>query len=367
MFEDKIAKSKIQLIMNQPFFATLALGFRYEETDQTETADIDGKTLRYNPNFVKDLPMAKLNGLIAHEVMHVANLHHTRRSGRDIAKWNKACDYAINQILIDAKFELPDGALLDPAYVGMSAEQIYAKLPDDPNDKGKSDPGGTGGVKDAPGDTEPERKQAEADAKQMLQKAAMIAKKAGTLPAGFEELIKDIMQPKIDWRAVLSEFLTEKSRADYTWRQPSKRYLYAGLYLPSLESVEKGKFIFALDTSSSVDDEKLSEFGSEVQSAVNEVAESLTVYHVDTKVQKIEEFEADDQLVLIAKGRGGTDFRPAFDDIEQKGIEPAALVYFTDGDCSSFPKDPGYPVLWAIYGPLYKKFNPPFGDKILIE
>jgi hypothetical protein len=41
--------------------------------------------------------------------MHCAALHHTRREGRDLRRWNIACDHAINPLLVAAGFELPKG------------------------------------------------------------------------------------------------------------------------------------------------------------------------------------------------------------------------------------------------------------------
>jgi predicted metal-dependent peptidase len=52
---DKITKAKIQLLIKEPFFATLALSIKYEECSEIKTADIDGVTMRYNPNFIEKL------------------------------------------------------------------------------------------------------------------------------------------------------------------------------------------------------------------------------------------------------------------------------------------------------------------------
>ena len=73
---------------------------------------------------------AELEAVLAHEVLHCALGHHCRRGGRDPQLWNEAADLAINPILIGNGFTLPAGALLDPAFNNLSAEEIYARLID---------------------------------------------------------------------------------------------------------------------------------------------------------------------------------------------------------------------------------------------
>ena len=85
----------------------------------------DGVSLFYNPAFVETLNAAELAGVLAHEVMHPALQHHTRRGDRDRKRWNMACDYAINPLLLDAGLTLPKDVLIDHRFRGMSAERIY--------------------------------------------------------------------------------------------------------------------------------------------------------------------------------------------------------------------------------------------------
>lgn len=379
MQHDKVTKAKVQLILSQPFFATLALSMKFIEDNTIETACTDGESIRYNSEFINSLDVEKTKGLIAHEVMHVASLHHTRRNGRDADKWNIACDYAINQLLKDSGFTLPEGGLINPAYKNKSSEEIYKLLPDQPKDKnnqgngnsggGKnSDPGKCGGVSDAPAKTQTEMQQKEAEAKQLVAQAATVARQQGKLPAHLERLIGEVMQARVNWKDVLNNFITEITRNDYTFSFPSKRYLSQGLYLPSLRSIEKGKFIFIVDTSGSVWSyvQLLESIFSEMQSILSEIAETITVYYVDTKIHgEPIEYESDEMLNMNPIGGGGTDFKPAFDHITKNGIEAAAIVYFTDGYCNSFPTDPGIPTLWATYE--NKNFSPPFGEVVKID
>ena len=88
----------------------------------------DGSRIVYNPAFVDQLKPAELEGTLAHEVMHCALGHQCRRGNRDPGLWNEAADFAINPILIANGFTLPAGALIDPAFANLSAEEIYARM-----------------------------------------------------------------------------------------------------------------------------------------------------------------------------------------------------------------------------------------------
>lgn len=124
----KMLKARMELVLEHPFFANLALRLEFREDKTCHTAWSDGQTLGYNPNYIDALPLSKVMGMQCHEVLHLACGHHTRRGLRDKKLWNTACDYAINNVLLDAGMELPTGYLDDPKHHGKSAEAIYSAL-----------------------------------------------------------------------------------------------------------------------------------------------------------------------------------------------------------------------------------------------
>jgi len=126
--EEKLCRARTQLLLNQPFFGTLCLRLKLVATPSFPTMATDGRRLAYNPAFVAQLTPAELEGVIAHEVMHVALAHHCRRGDRDPQLWNEAADYAVNPILLDNGITLPGDMLIDAAFRGLSAEEIYARL-----------------------------------------------------------------------------------------------------------------------------------------------------------------------------------------------------------------------------------------------
>lgn len=371
---DKITKAKVQLILNQPFFATLVLKLQWIENPNIKTMETNGQWVKYNPDFVDKKSMDELVGVMCHEVLHPANLHHTRRQGRDPGRWNKACDMAINPLIIASGLKLPAEALQNP-FGDKSAEEIYNLLPPDDNDSGSGqgqgqqgggapDPGGCGAVTDAPAQSESEITEIEADMKQTLAQAATIAKQQGKLPAGLERLVQEILEPKISWQEVLARFLTILAKNDYSFKRPSPRYAHMGIYLPVMESPETGNIVLMVDTSGSIAGKEFSQFAGEIQGIMNDYSQPLQVLYVDAELAGLQEIEPDEPLVLDPKGGGGTDFRPGFEYLDKQGITPAAVVYLTDGECSSFPPAPDFPVLWAILDNSH--FEPPFGEVVHI-
>lgn len=371
----KMVKARANLVMGHPFFGTLALRLKMIEDPSIETATCDGTSIRYNPKFVDKLPLSKVQGLIAHEVMHPAFLHHTRRGSRNLKKWNRACDYSINTILHNAGFDLPEGVCLNPAYNGMTAEHIYTLIPDNPDDNndggGGNDPGGDGGVADSPnsqngGGSQSQQNHEEAEWKVAVAQAAHVAKQTGHLPGDIERMMEELFEPVLPWRNILRRFMTEKRNDDFSWKRGNRRFIAQGLYLPSrLSDDAMGEIVVVIDTSGSIGDKELTEFGSEIKGIVDEVRPSkVRVIYCDSRIAHIDEFGPDDDLQFAAHGGGGTDFRPPFVWLEENQIAPRALVYLTDG-YGPFPEqEPDFPTLWCINN---HDVTPPHGEHLILE
>jgi predicted metal-dependent peptidase len=150
----RIQKARTALLLDHPFFGSLLFRLKGRESRSIATMATDGVSLYYNPEFVDTLNSATLSGVLAHEVLHPGLHHHARRNGRDPRRWNEACDYAINPLLLDAGLSLPDGVLVDSRFREMSAEQIYNLLEAEAeqqsgNREGKNETSGDG-TADAP-------------------------------------------------------------------------------------------------------------------------------------------------------------------------------------------------------------------------
>lgn len=391
----RIQKARTTLLLDHPFFGALLFRLKGRETQSVRTMATDGVSLFYNPIFVDTLNSATLAGVLAHEVMHPALHHHVRRSGRNPRLWNEACDYAINPLLLDAGLSLPEGVLVDPRFRGMSAEQIYNQLEteagkqsDDPDDGSSSGKGGTregsqestppdessapateggiGQVLDAPLSNE-ENQSIEEQSREWsvaVSQAATVARQAGKAPAGVQRALEGAAEAAVDWREMLRRLWSETTPADYSWARPNRRHIWAGLYLPGVIREGVGEIAIAVDCSGSVHGRQLRLFEAEIRSILEgQRPQRVHVLYFDTVVYKAESYESGQPVHLNPVGGGGTAFGPCFEWLDEHGIEPQTLVFFTDL-WGTFPAvAPAYPVLWASTGSRHA----PFGQVIPMQ
>jgi predicted metal-dependent peptidase len=393
--ERRLQKAGTTLLLDHPFFGSLLFRLKGRESRSIKTMATDGISLFYNPDFVDTLNAATLCGVLAHEVLHPGLHHHLRRSGRDPKRWNEACDYAINLILLDAGLHLPEGVLVDDRFREMSAEQIYNQLQtgveqeaggaDDtpeaggdgtasphasPGDSGElSAPvteGGIGQVLDAPV-ADAEAPTVEEQAREWsvaVNQAVTLANQAGKVPARIERTLDGAAEARVDWRELLRRSWSETTPADYSWMRPNRRHIWAGLYLPGVVREGVGEIAIAVDCSGSVNSRQLRLFEAEVRSIIEgQRPQRVYVLYFDAVVHTVETFEAGQRVSLQPVGGGGTEFGPCFEWLEVHGVRPQTLVFLTDL-YGSFPdSEPAYPVLWASTGAR----RAPFGQVVPMQ
>ena len=147
------------------------------------------------------------------------------------------------------------------------------------------------------------------------------------MPGQVEETIQGAHASTLDWRTLLRRYMTDAASHDYSWSVPNRRFIDGGLYLPSIRSEGIETIAFIIDISSSLPTATLAEFWAELREVAAEIRpESVIVLQVDTIVQDVAEYAADDLPDEIAiKGRGGTDYRPGFAWLDEQGIQPGAV------------------------------------------
>ena len=257
--------------------------------------------------------------------------------------------------------------------------------PDNPGQDGTGDPpsscdpAGTGEIMDAPaggsenGDSDdtPSAQDIAAEEQawdEAMHQATSLARAEGRMPGAVEETVRGAHASGIDWRSLLRRYMTDAAKRDYSWSVPNRRFIDSGLYLPSIRSEGIDAIAVIIDTSGSLDPDTLAAFWSEVREVATEIEpERVILLQVDTAVRDAVEYAAGDLPDgIVVKGRGGTDFRPGFEWLEERDIQPGVCLYLTDMECSRYPEtEPDFPVIWANWGSPPPAWNhEPWGERI---
>lgn len=364
--EQRLSKAVVR-IMQEPRYVALAgvlmLGERAVK-DDVPTACTNGRDEYYGRAFIEGLTDAELRFLILHETYHKLYKHLTTWKWMHDAnhrKANMACDYVINVKIADDNTDgfavMPKGALYDVQYRGMDSAAVYKLLPDD-DEGGSGGEGGEGESLDshdwdgAQEMSDEEQKDLARDIDEAIRQGALAAGKMG---GGLSRDIQDLLQPQVDWREVLRDFVSSTcSGNDYsTWARPNRRFLSAGVYMPSGISERVDELVLAIDTSGSIGQRALTMFLSEIHSICTTVKPNVVrILYWDTQVCRDERYTAQglDQLVNSTKpkGGGGTDVECVPKYMQEHNINPQAVVCLTDGYLYNGWGQWSVPILWCV-------------------
>ena len=354
------------LLVREPFFGFLLLRLRLIE-DGAERMGVptaavanDG-SLYLNREWVSKLSLAAFRGLVVHEVLHPALGVFERQGVRDGRRWNVAHDFAINLMVNDlskragtAVVCLPEGGCLDEAYRDMSAEEIYDLLPALlGGGKGGSRglPGGDGSGDPMAGDlrsdlaTTPQGKAAEqgdekarkdlrrewaAQVHSALMTHQQAGKQRGDLPSGVQKLIDRLLNPAVDWRDYLANYLGERvGGEELSFRRPSRRGQAIDETLAGRIRRTAPDITILWDTSGSMNGQE-ERILAEVIAICENLGVGARMIAIDCMIHA--DVPLDEGLDALAhvKGGGGSDFGPAFTRLETEG-DRSVVVAFTDG------------------------------------
>ncbi len=371
----KLGAARTRLILEQPFIGALVMHLPLVAADPAwcETTATDARAFYFNPDYIAGLTLAQAQFALAHEAMHCALGHFARRSHRTRRRWDVACDHAANWLLADEGLKPPPGALLNPQFRGLSAEEIYPLIPPDTMEQTldrhlfgeRAQNESIAG--DAPAPPQPgpmEREELARQWQSRMASAAQQARQAGRLGESWLRLIDDLIQPQLPWRFLLARYLMSVARDDYSFQRPSRRE--GDALLPRLASGEVDLYV-ALDTSGSIGNEELAQFTTEVDALKGQIRARVTLHacdeHLDPKGPWV--FQPWEPIALPRQigGGGGTSFTPVFEWIADQRLRPDLLLYFTDAD-GEFPRHaPGYPVIWLVKG----RGKTPWGERIQLN
>jgi len=312
-----------------------------------------------DPEVTAGWTTAQLGSVLIHHVCHLLRTHGERAQGAGVrpdeaADWIRAADAEINDDLVPAGLDLPGHPVLPRdlrAEDGLLAEQYFDAIRRRP----ASAPGGTGA--DNPARSGPwldcgsgadgiprpgqgngglSRWQADLLRRQVAQEVITHGKQAGTVPAGLLRWATEVLNPKVNWRAMLAAELrraiAEVSGAvDYSYRRPSRRSAVAGpVVLPALRRPVP-EVAVVCDTSGSMTEDLLAMVLAEVDGLLRALglARQVRVLACDTAVAATQRVSSARQVQLV--GGGGTDMGAGIDAAAALRPRPAVAVVLTDG------------------------------------
>ncbi len=125
--EIKLSAARTRLIIDKPFLGALVLRLPLVKADPEwcRSTATDARKFYYNEQYIAALSLAQTQFVLAHEALHCALSHFARREHRIKNRWDIACDYAINPLLLNDNLTPPPGILIEESYKDMSAEEIY--------------------------------------------------------------------------------------------------------------------------------------------------------------------------------------------------------------------------------------------------
>ena len=378
---DKIIVARVGLLLRHPFFGNMATRLKIQDASAwCKTAATDGRHLFYNREFFSGLTTKQVEFVVAHEILHNVFDHMGRNEGRDRQIFNIAADYCVNgQLIRDRIGEQPPEIKIfhDTQHYNKSAEQVYdeiyekydeeelaalGQLLDDHIDWEKEGKGRPAYSKD-------ELKQIRDEIREATIQAANAAG-AGNTPANVARMIKDLTEPKMNWRELLRQQIQSTIKTDYSFSRPNRKGWHTGAILPGMKFDETIDIAVSLDMSGSITDEMSMDFITELKGIMDEYKDyNIKLWCFDTKVYNEQDFDGysgEDILNYEIMGGGGTDFMCNWEYMKEHDITPKKFIMFTDGyPWDSWGDDNYCDTLFIIHG--NDKIVPPFGSHAYYE
>jgi predicted metal-dependent peptidase len=399
---DRIIVARVGLLLRHPFFGNMATRLRILAADEwLPTAAVDGRNLYYNTQFFNAMNNKEIEFVIAHEILHCVFDHLGRREDRNPMLYNIAADYKVNNLLVrDRIGEKPKivDCFQDFQYDSDTSEEIYDKLFEEAKERGKElqelldeldkegemldehledgdgegeegkeekDANGNDVSKKRPKFSKEELKKIKDEIKEGMMAAAQAAG-AGNTPGEIQRMIKELTEPKMNWRQLLRQQIQSTIRNDYTFARPSRKGWHTGAVLPGMNFDETIDVAVALDMSGSIGDAQARDFLGEIKGIMDEYKDySIKLWCFDTKVYNEQDFSADTGEELLDYeifGGGGTDFMANWEYMKETGYVPKKFIMFTDGYAWDSWGDEDYcDTVFVIHSHHDKNLQAPFG------
>jgi len=381
---ERIVTARVGLLLRHPFFGNMATRLKITPADEfIPTAAVDGRNLYYNTQFFNAMNNKEIEFVVAHEILHMVYDHLGRREERDPMLYNIAADYIVNNLLVrDRIGEKPKivDCYQDFKYEGWSSEAVYDELFDEAEKNGREYVEALGEMLDEHIDWEKENEEREGkglpkytkeemdqikdEIKESMLQAAQSAG-AGNTPAGIQRMIKEMTEPKMNWRELLRMQIQSTIKNDYTFSRPNRKAWHTGAILPGMNFLDTIDICIGMDLSGSIT-HQAKDFLGEVNGIMEEFKDyNIKIWCFDTEVYNEDDFSGDDGRSITdyePMGGGGTDFMVNWHYMKDRDIQPKKFIMFTDGYAWDSWGDPEYcDTIFIIHSHHDKTLEAPFG------
>ena len=360
----KIEKAYKKLLIENPFYGLFLLGLSKVIDKSVETACVRKRGINcelvINPEYWETQDDMQQLNLIQHEVYHIVFQHMFMTPFfKNHEVLNVAADCEVNSYLqnLDNTWIIPSMFNAEPK-LGTKTyyDIIMSQTPPPPPQRGGDGNGSNGlpNTKDDHSSWGKEFQECSDAEKQLIQNqinsqiktaAEQTIKMRGTIPAEMQAIVDELFKPKprvFDWKAYFRRMLGSiyDINIKKTRRKESIRFPGAA----GIKHKKKVSILVAVDTSGSVNDEELKDFFSEI-TYIYKAGARITILECDAAISA--NYEYTGKWTGKVHSRGGTDFQPVIDYYRKNMKDYAALVYFTDGECS-IPNNVPRDTIWVI-------------------
>ncbi len=342
---------------HRPYYASALYRCALVVTGRVDTLAIDRRWRIYlNPAFVNELSPSRLAAALIHELNHGLRDHagRARRSPvhdrGDRIRWNLAGDAEINDDLRRDRLDVDGDSWIFPSTLELPedrlAEWYYAQIKSATIPVVEPPPCGSGaGAGSVPGELAPDDEFApglgpyEQDVvrRDVAQAVTTHVRTRGSAPGGLVRWAREVLDPVVDWRRVLSGCIRRaigaaSENGDHTYTRFSRRSATSeDIRFPGrIHHVPEVAVI--IDTSASMSDDDVSRALGEVQGILRSAAvaeDSVRVLTVDTRVAFSGRVVDARQVTTMA--RGGTDLRVGIERAVDSRPRPDVIIVLTDG------------------------------------
>jgi len=183
-------------------------------------------------------------------------------------------------------------------------------------------------------------------------------------------MIKNMTEPKMDWRQLVQQEIQSIVRNDYSFTRVNRKSMHSGAILPGMKEATTIDVAISIDMSGSIGEVDATTFLSEVKGIMEQYEDfKINLWCFDTDIYNHKEISHDNSDELTdyqPEGGGGTDFEVNWTFMEENGIRPKKFIMFTDGyPCGGWGDEDYCDTIFIVKGNEHAEA--PFGQTVIYE